>query len=172
MPIPFLSDADFRGHQTITRVLELRPTAPNAVSVGQEVYDTTTKAPLYFDGAAWRNPFARGDHTGTQPASTITGLPAAVLHALAQTVNRVEFKITGAHIAAGGPGYATVKLTTAPFLEAGLVSVAIDGRSMSEGDGWRVSADQMGIDVWLPSDAALVARYQANVTYSVTYYAL
>lgn len=78
MTIPFLDNVDLNKNQTLNRVMQKLGTAPGSPVQGQDYYDTTADAPFFRTASSWKNPFARGDHSGTQLASTISDFDTRV----------------------------------------------------------------------------------------------
>ena len=77
--IPFLSGIDAVGVPILRLRLENLATAPGSpYGAGHTYYDTALGSQVFYDGAVWRNPRARGDHTGTQLAATISNFDTQV----------------------------------------------------------------------------------------------
>lgn len=75
----YLSGIDAVGVQILHVRLENLAAAPGSPYGGGHIfYDTSLGAFRFYDGAVWRNPLARGDHTGTQLSSTISDFVSAV----------------------------------------------------------------------------------------------
>lgn len=86
------------GNQTLGFRLENLAVAPGSpYGAGHAFYNTALGAPQFYDGALWRNPFARGDHTGTQLAATISNLTATV-----QAFSLSTFAAPTANLSFGG----------------------------------------------------------------------
>ena len=74
-----LSQQNFAGISLLGLRLENLGADPSSpYGSGHAYFSTVLNAPRIYDGAVWRNPFARGDHSGTQTAATISDLPAVV----------------------------------------------------------------------------------------------
>ncbi len=75
----FLSGIDGAGIPFLHLRLENLVAAPGSPYGGGHAYfDTSLGAFRFYDGAVWRNPLARGDHTGTQLSATISDLTATI----------------------------------------------------------------------------------------------
>ena len=74
----FLSGIDAANIPLIHLRLENLASAPGSPSTGAFYYDTVIGAHRVYNGSAWKNPFIRSDHTGTQTASTISDLSTTV----------------------------------------------------------------------------------------------
>ena len=102
MSIQMLDNVDFTKNQTLNRVVQNLASAPGSPATGQEFWDTANTTLKFWNGAAWKSPFARADHTGTQLSATISDLAATVqayrLDQFAVPTSSVNFnnqKITG-----------------------------------------------------------------------------
>lgn len=77
--IPFLSGIDAVGVPILRVRLENLAASPGSpYGAGHTYFDTGLGAQLTYDGTVWRNARARGDHTGTQLANTISNLASTV----------------------------------------------------------------------------------------------
>jgi hypothetical protein len=89
----FLNNLDLTKNILLNGVLHPLASAPASPNVGQMYYDTTALQPLFWNGSAFTNKatdsallngqnaafyLARGNHTGTQAASTISDLATTV----------------------------------------------------------------------------------------------
>lgn len=77
--IPFLSGIDAVGVPILRVRLENLATAPaTPYGAGHTYFDTGLGVQFVYDGTVWRNARARGDHTGTQVAATISNFDVQV----------------------------------------------------------------------------------------------
>jgi hypothetical protein len=93
-----LSGIDAVGIQLLHLRVENLAAAPGSpYGAGHSYYDTALGAVRYYDGTVWRTPVARGDHTGTQLAATISDFQTTVR---SNTLN--QFATPTANIPMGG----------------------------------------------------------------------
>lgn len=69
---------DFGKNEIQNAVAQVLASAPGSPVAGQFYYDSTDGRWKYRNASAWIDPSARGDHTGTQLASTISDFNTAV----------------------------------------------------------------------------------------------
>lgn len=105
----FLNGIDGVGIPFLGFRLENLSAAPGSPSgAGHAYWDTALGAPRFYSGTVWRNPLARGDHTGTQQANTISDLATVV-----QGYRLDQFAAPTANIAMGGFTHTGIPAPTA-----------------------------------------------------------
>jgi hypothetical protein len=80
MAIKRLANTNFAQTEIQNAVIQVLGAAPGSPVAGQVYYDSTVSGGsfMYRNSSAWINPRARGDHTGTQTASTISDFDTQV----------------------------------------------------------------------------------------------
>ncbi|MEU1552147.1 hypothetical protein ABZ517_05420 [Streptomyces scabiei] len=173
-------------------VPESASSAPTAPVEGQLWTDTVNHTVKVWNASAWKDPLSRADHTGTQPASTISDLAAVV-----QAYRLSDFAAPNAAVSLGGqratngadPTAAT-DLATKQYVDnarAGIAGVkdpvrvvatsnidlstlpsAIDGVTMGAGESFLAAAQttgtQNGLYTYPGSGQAATRRTDADAT--------
>lgn len=74
----FLVSIDLGKNEIQNAVAQVLGSAPSSPAPGQFYYDSTAQAILWHTSSGWVNPLSRGNHTGTQTASTISDFDTQV----------------------------------------------------------------------------------------------
>mgnify|MGYP000102808406 CR=1 FL=1 len=74
----FLTAVDFSKNEIQNAVVQVLASAPSTPSPGQIYYNSTSGRLEFRNASTWIDPTARANHTGTQPASTISDFNTAV----------------------------------------------------------------------------------------------
>ncbi|WP_329271947.1 hypothetical protein [Streptomyces sp. NBC_01451] len=172
-------------------VPEASSSAPTAPVEGQLWTDTVNHTVKFWNASVWKDPLSRSDHTGTQPASTVSDLAAVV-----QAYRLDQFAAPTAAVSLGGqratngadPTAATDLVTKqyADNLRAGIavkdpvrvvatsnidlstLPAAIDGVTMAAGNAFLAAAQttgtQNGIYTYPGSGQPATRRSDADTT--------
>lgn len=74
----FLVSIDLGKNEIQNAVAQVLGSSPSSPVPGQFYYDSTAQAILWRTSSGWVNPLSRGNHTGTQTASTISDFDTQV----------------------------------------------------------------------------------------------
>lgn len=173
-------------------VPETSSSAPSAPVEGQLWTDTVSHTVKFWNLTAWKNPLDRTDHTGTQPASSISDLAATVkayrLNEFAAPTAAVSFN--GQRATNGADPTAATDLVTKQYadnLRAGIAGVkdpvravavtnvnlsslpaTVGGVTLGTGDSFLATAQttgtQNGIYTYSASGGAATRRGDADAT--------
>ncbi|MFH9731871.1 hypothetical protein [Streptomyces sp. NPDC017260] len=151
-------------------VPEASSSAPAAPVEGQLWTDTVAHAVKFFNASVWKNPLDRADHTGTQPASTISDLATVVQgYRLDQFAGPAgPLNVNGQRVSNGATPTAATDLATKAYVDqarAGIAGVknpvnvvagsnvdlaalpaTIDGVTLSAGQSFLATAQSVGTE--------------------------
>lgn len=173
-------------------VPETSSTAPSGPVEGQLWTDTANHVVKYWNATAWKDPLNRGDHTGTQTASTISDLASTVqAYRLDQfAAPTAALSVNGQRVINGATPSAANDLATKSYVDnarAGIAGVkdpvevvatsnvnltalpgTIDGVALSAGQSFLASAQttgtENGIYTYPGSGQAATRRTDADAT--------